>query len=560
VRGLIGAAVVAVAVALQLAVADRIIFPGGTGPDLVLLTVAALALATGPMAGAVLGFCGGLALDVAPPAGHLVGQDALVFCLIGYACGLLASGPGAEGLPDQEHSALFELGVTAVGAVCGEAMTAGLGVMLSDPRVSWLAVKHVLPVAVGYDLLLSPFVLLTVAAMLRVAGFVSPHEASAGARGTSGRSIGARGLAGRPAAWAGGAAAAGAVRQIAGGGSPRLRLSGQGKGGDGWLSGGHGAGSRSGPGRSGLTGPGNNRPGTPRLKLGGSGGALSGAGGRRGGAGRGPGPARVRFGARRGEGVVGGSLLGSGGAVGFRRAGDRLASSRLGASLLGGSVFGRSSSIFARSSASGLGRPAGPFGGTSVGFGGRSSSFTGKSLRGLSKGSLSKGSRSKGSMSGGAGAHAPRFRKEGTLARMVHGTRRPGQRKSPGKGWLRGSRPGRGPVRSLAGNGISRRSPGRGWLRGSSSFRGSGGAIGLGGKSGLGSLRSKSSLRSRSGLRGKVGLGKGGLGGKSAFGGRSPFGGRSSFGRGRKSTFGASGATGQSRIRLGRTRKRGGYR
>jgi rod shape-determining protein MreD len=548
-RGLIGAAVVAVAVVLQLAVADRITFPGGAGPDLVLLTVAALALATGPLAGAILGFCGGLALDVAPPAGHLVGQDALVFCLIGYGCGLLSSGPGGEGLPDQEHSALFELGVTAVGAVGGEAMIAGLGVMLSDPRVSWLAIKHVLPVAVGYNLLLSPFVLLTVAAMLRVAGIVSLREAPSGARG-----LGGRGLAARPAGWAGGAAAAGAVRQIAGGGSPRLRLAGQGKGGDAWLSSGHGAGNRSGPGRSGLTGPGNNRPGTPRLKLGGSGGALGSAGGRRGSTARRPGPARVRFGTRRGEGVVGGSLLGSGGAAGFRRAGDRLASSRLGASLLGGSVFGRSS-IFSRSSAGGLGRSPVP---TSVGFGGRSSSFTGKSLRGLSKAGLSKGGLSKGGLSGGAGTHAPRFRKEGGLTRMVHGTRRPGQRKSPGRGWLRGSRPGRGPVRSLAGNGLGRRSPGRGWLRGSSSFRGSGGSVGLGGKSGL---RGKSAFRGGSGLGGRSALGgRSGLGSRTGLNGKSAFGGRSPFGRGRKSAFGASGATGQSRIRLGRTRKRGGYR
>src|SRR5580698_7878080 len=108
-RGLIGAVVVAVAVVLQLAVADRITFPGGTGPDLVLLTVAALALATGPMAGAILGFCAGLALDVAPPAGHLVGQDALVFCLIGYVCGLVADAPATDGIAEQEHSALFEL-------------------------------------------------------------------------------------------------------------------------------------------------------------------------------------------------------------------------------------------------------------------------------------------------------------------------------------------------------------------------------------------------------------------------------------------------------------------
>src|SRR5580692_9048718 len=77
-RHLISAAVVAVAVVFQLAAADRMVFPGGTGPDLVLLTVAALAIATGPLAGSVAGFCAGLALDVAPPAGHLVGQDALV--------------------------------------------------------------------------------------------------------------------------------------------------------------------------------------------------------------------------------------------------------------------------------------------------------------------------------------------------------------------------------------------------------------------------------------------------------------------------------------------------
>jgi len=39
------------------------------------------------MAGAVIGFLGGLALDVAPPGSQFTGQDALVFCLIGYACG-----------------------------------------------------------------------------------------------------------------------------------------------------------------------------------------------------------------------------------------------------------------------------------------------------------------------------------------------------------------------------------------------------------------------------------------------------------------------------------------
>ena len=102
-RGLISFVLVAVTVIVQLTIVDRIAFPGGAGPDLVLLAVAALALAGGPLAGVLTGFLAGLALDVAPPGSHFIGQNALVFCLIGYACGLLAddssgdAGAGAYG-------------------------------------------------------------------------------------------------------------------------------------------------------------------------------------------------------------------------------------------------------------------------------------------------------------------------------------------------------------------------------------------------------------------------------------------------------------------------------
>jgi cell shape-determining protein MreD len=136
----------------------------------VLLAVAALALAGGPLAGVLIGFWAGLALDVAPPGSHFVGQNALVFCLVGYACGLVADVPNGEGVPEQGHTALFEIVATAVGAACGEALAALLGAMLSDPRVTWPAIKHVLPVAVAYDVLLCPFVLYAVAAALRLAG------------------------------------------------------------------------------------------------------------------------------------------------------------------------------------------------------------------------------------------------------------------------------------------------------------------------------------------------------------------------------------------------------
>ena len=86
---------------------------------MVLLAVAALALASGPLAGVLIGFWAGLALDVAPPGSHFVGQNALVFCLIGYACGLAADVPNSEGVPEQGHTALFEIVVTAAAPSAG---------------------------------------------------------------------------------------------------------------------------------------------------------------------------------------------------------------------------------------------------------------------------------------------------------------------------------------------------------------------------------------------------------------------------------------------------------
>jgi rod shape-determining protein MreD len=413
VRAVIAVVVVAVTVVLQLTVVDRIAFPGGAGPDLVLLVVAALALAGGPMVGVLTGFLAGLALDVAPPGSHLVGQNALVFCLVGYACGLLAD--DASGDAEQGHSALFEIVVTAAGAVVGEALLALLGVMLSDPRVTWPAITNVLPAAVAYDVLLCPFVLYAVAAALRLGGARdegrragwSPSQARTPAPGTS----------------------QGAIRQLAGGNAPRLRLSERDKG----------------PGSiGGLRGPGAVRPTArrePQLKLGRPGQRSPvGLGAAFAPAGLGAGAARVRFGGRRREGVLGGSLLGgsrSGGRGGSARLGSaglgssrlgssrlgssRLGSSRLGVSGLGSSSMGRSllgGSVFSRKS-SPLSRPA---------VFGRSPSL-----------GLASPLRHRGNLAGGGlTGHAPRFSRGSSLTRLTSALRRSGGPKSPGRGWLRG--------------------------------------------------------------------------------------------------------------------------
>src|SRR5260370_14937409 len=98
-RALLSAAAVLAALVLQLTVVNRLPWPGGGTPDLVLLVVVALALCGSPASGALTGFLAGLSLDIAPPASYLTGQYAPLFCLVGYACGRLPT-PGADsGLP-----------------------------------------------------------------------------------------------------------------------------------------------------------------------------------------------------------------------------------------------------------------------------------------------------------------------------------------------------------------------------------------------------------------------------------------------------------------------------
>jgi len=399
VRAIISLVVVAVTVVLQLTIVDRIAFPGGAGPDLVLLVVAALALAGGPMAGVLTGFLAGLALDVAPPGSHFVGQNALVFCLVGYLCGLLAD--DGSGDAEQGHTALFEIVVTAAGAVCGEALLALLGVMLSDPRVTWPAITNVLPAAVAYDVLLCPFVLYAVAAALRLAG----------ARGE-----------GRRAGWSpsqartpGPGASQGAIRQLAGGNGPRLRLSERDKG----------------PGVAGLRGPGTARPTArrePQLKLGRPGKrAPAGLGAAFAPVGLGGGAARLKFGSHRRGGVLGGSMLGgsrSGIGSGSARLGSgRLGSTGIGMPRLGSSSMGRSllgGSVFSRKSSSSLRRPA---------VFGRSAPL------GLASPLRHRGNPAGGGLTG----HAPRFSRGSSLTRLTSALRRSAGPKSPGRGWLRGT-------------------------------------------------------------------------------------------------------------------------
>ncbi len=175
-RAAVNGVLVVLAVALQLTLVDRLPLPGGSLPDIALLVVVALGLTQGPAAGMLAGFFAGLGLDLTPPASHLLGESALVLCLAGYGCGRLSGWLGRSAPPR-----LLAAGV--VGAVIGETLQATIGMIVSDPGVTLPAVRHVLPVAVLYDALLSPVVLALVSVARRQPGARTPSGAGRDERG-----------------------------------------------------------------------------------------------------------------------------------------------------------------------------------------------------------------------------------------------------------------------------------------------------------------------------------------------------------------------------------------
>ncbi len=170
-----------VSIGLQLTVLNGLRLPGGGVPDLVLVMVAAIAVADGPLAGLIIGFAAGLCLDLAPPGSLLIGQYALVFCLAGWAAGRLARAAGRRPL----WSAVF----MAIVVAAAEALSTALGLALEPAQVTSAEVREVLPATIGYDLVLCPLVLyLVVLAGTMLAEGLAAGAAAVGIRGVPTRS------------------------------------------------------------------------------------------------------------------------------------------------------------------------------------------------------------------------------------------------------------------------------------------------------------------------------------------------------------------------------------
>ncbi len=154
-RFVMSAVLLAAAVLVQLTAINGLRLPGGGVPDVVLVVVAALGLASGPASGAIAGFMAGLALDLAPPGSGVVGEYALVFVLVGWACGRLRA--PWRGRPCCRSSSWPV-------SRRSPSWVAGLSVALQAGQVSWAAIGQGLPAAVSYDIAISPFVLYLVLA------------------------------------------------------------------------------------------------------------------------------------------------------------------------------------------------------------------------------------------------------------------------------------------------------------------------------------------------------------------------------------------------------------
>ena len=149
-RGVVLAVTMAVAVVLQVVVFSRLSV-SGVVPNLALLVVVAAALVRGSDFACVLGFLGGLAIDLAPPADHIAGRWALALVVVGFLAGRVRT--------DARTSAVGALVTVAACSFVGTSVFALSGMLLRDPSIAVAEALRVIGISVLYDLLVTPFVL-----------------------------------------------------------------------------------------------------------------------------------------------------------------------------------------------------------------------------------------------------------------------------------------------------------------------------------------------------------------------------------------------------------------
>lgn len=148
------------AVLIEVTLLSRLGIPGAT-PDLVVVTVVALALAMGPVQGAVAGFVGGILLDLAPPGDTLIGVNALVYVAIGFITG--------SAVDPRDRSIWILMGMVGLSTGSAVLLVSGLDTLLGSDRVDWEQVPLLTLTSVLYGLLLAPAVLVAASWVVRKA-------------------------------------------------------------------------------------------------------------------------------------------------------------------------------------------------------------------------------------------------------------------------------------------------------------------------------------------------------------------------------------------------------
>lgn len=154
---LIGGLVLA-AVIIEVTVLSRLGLPGAT-PDLVVVTIVAIALALGPTPGAVAGFAAGVLIDLAPPGDTLLGVNAIVYIVIGFVTGVVVD--------PRDRTVPILIAIVSVSAGAAAIATAALDTLLGSDRVQWGDVAGMALTSALYAALMAPVVVLGVAWLAR---------------------------------------------------------------------------------------------------------------------------------------------------------------------------------------------------------------------------------------------------------------------------------------------------------------------------------------------------------------------------------------------------------
>ena len=155
----IGSLVLA-AVIVEVTLLSRLGLPGAT-PDLVVVTVVAIALAMGPTQGAVAGFSAGVLLDLAPPSATVLGVNAIVYLAIGYVTGFV--------IDPRDRTVPILMGIVGLSAAAAVLATAALDSLHGSDRVAWSEVPGMVLSSALYAVILAPAVVLGVAWLVRKA-------------------------------------------------------------------------------------------------------------------------------------------------------------------------------------------------------------------------------------------------------------------------------------------------------------------------------------------------------------------------------------------------------